>query len=317
MEKTAVIFPGQGSQYLGMGKDFYQTYLQAQQIFKKADQILGYSLSRVIFEGSEEELRKTVNTQPAILTTSLAIWSVFQELNITPDYMAGHSLGEYSALTAAGSMSIENALELVKKRSQFMEDAVPNGEGTMAAVMGMESELLESFCKKVTEEGDSVELANLNTPSQLVVSGTRGGVEKLMKVAKENGARRVIPLPVSGPFHSRLMQPAKEDLKPYVNSANILEPSIPVVMNVNARPETSPLRIRTNLIDQVISPVQWTASVEQMIDEGVSTFIEIGPGNVLSGLVKKINKSVKTYSIQDIVSFEKFKEDYLYKKVNE
>lgn len=310
MSKIAVIFPGQGSQYVGMGLDFYEEYSSAKQLYDQADEVLGDSLAKTIFQGPEESLRLTTNTQPAILVNSIAIWNVIkEETNIKPQYVAGHSLGEYSALVAAGSISYADAVQLVRFRGKFMEEAVPNGEGTMAAVMGMERSDLERICSEVTEQGNSVDLANINAPNQIVISGSKRGVELASNEAKDSGARRVIPLQVSGPFHSRLMQPAKEKLEPLVFETGLYEAKVPVVMNVTAQPVTSPEVMRENLINQVVSPVLWTDTIEWMINQGIDTFIEVGPGNVLAGLVKKIDKSAKTYSIQDIKSYEKFKEE--------
>ena len=314
MGKIAVIFPGQGSQYIGMGLDFYQNYQVAKHIFTTADNILNDSLTKVIFTGPDDELKLTVNTQPAILLTSLAIWEVVrEELGLKVDYLAGHSLGEYSALAAAGSISIAEALQLVRKRGRYMEEAVPAGEGTMAAIMGMEQDELTKLCAEVTAEGYSVELANINTPNQIVISGTKNGVEIAGERAKEQGARRVIPLSVSGPFHSRLMQPAKEQLAQAVENAAIQDARIPVVTNVTALPETSAEEIKNNLIKQVVSPVQWTNSVEWLVEAGVDTFIEVGPGKVLSGLVKKIAKDVQVFAIEDLASYSTFKEQFINK----
>jgi len=311
LSKTAIIFPGQGSQYVGMGLEFSRQFAKAEQLFQQADQLFGYSLSQVIFEGPEEKLRLTENTQPAILLVSIAIWEVVQEeMGISADYMAGHSLGEYSALSAAGSISFADALNLVRNRGQFMEEAVPNGTGTMAAIMGMEQKALEAICQEMTNQGHSVQLANLNTPSQIVISGTSKGVELAGEAAKEQGARRVIPLSVSGPFHSRLMQPAKDKLESLVYKTEVKEAKVPVVMNVNAKPETNPQTIKQNLVEQVVSPVLWTDTIQMMIDNGVDRFIEIGPGKVLSGLVKKINRRVHTFAIEDLASYEAFKEQF-------
>lgn len=307
--KIAVIFPGQGSQYVGMGQDFYQSYSEAKGYFDLADSIFASSLAKIIFDGPEDKLKLTTNTQPAILLTSLAIWEVIKcEINIQPDFMAGHSLGEYSALTAAGSIKIEDALLLVRKRGQFMEEAVPNGEGTMAAVMGMNREELEKLCNEISNNGHSVELANINTSNQIVISGSTKGVEQVSELAKDRGARRVIPLSVSGPFHSRLMNPAKKQLEQAVNKATLNDALIPVVTNVTARPVTLASEIKNNLIEQVVSPVLWNHSIEWLIEAGVDTFIEVGPGKVLAGLVKKINKNVQTFSIEDLNSYKAFKE---------
>ncbi|TCS79224.1 ACP S-malonyltransferase [Tepidibacillus fermentans] len=308
--KTAILFPGQGSQFVGMGYQFYQEFEEAREIYKQADDILDFPLSKLCFEGPEEQLRITMYTQPAIYVTSLAIWSVVKKLGILPDFMAGHSLGEYTALTAAESIPYEEALRLVEKRGLFMEEAVPHGEGTMAAVMGIDRKGLEKVCRQVTEEGNVVELANINSPGQIVISGTKLGVELAAQRAKELGARRIIPLSVSGPFHSRLMKPARDRLQPLVTKLQIQEGRTPVVMNVTGRSETEPMRMKSNLIEQVVSPVLWTDSIEWMIAQGVDTFIEVGPSKVLSGLVKKINRTVTTYSIEDLDSFYQFQKEW-------
>jgi len=308
--KVAILFPGQGSQYVGMGQQFNREFQEAREVFEQADKILDYSLSELCFNGPEDQLKITMYTQPAIYISSLAVWEVVKKLGVSVDYMAGHSLGEYTALTAAESLSYTKALQLVQKRGLYMEEAVPHGEGTMAAIMGMERQPLEMICHELTESGHIVELANLNTPNQIVISGTITGVEKASDLAKRNGARRVIPLSVSGPFHSRLMKPARDRLYPLVNDLQIQEPGISVVMNVTARGESEPLRIKSNLIEQVVSPVLWTDSIEWMVKQGVDTFIEIGPSKVLSGLVKKINRNVTTYSIEDLDTFDQFRKEW-------
>ncbi len=309
MKKTAIIFPGQGSQYVGMGREFFDQYSKAKKLFIEADSILEYPLSDLIFGGPEEKLKVTVHTQPAILITSIVIWEIMKDaFDLEPAYMAGHSLGEYSALSAAGSLSFTDAVKLVRDRGKFMEEAVPNGEGTMAAIMGMERKELEDICDKVTAEGHSVQLANMNTGNQIVISGSVKGVGLAGEMAKNNGARRYIPLSVSGPFHSRLMQPAKDKLEAIIYETEIKKAAIPVVMNVTGKKEVEPEQIRQNLIKQVVSPVLWIDSIQFMIENGVDIFIEVGPGNVLSGLVKKIDHKAQTFSIENIDTFQAFKE---------
>ncbi|MBS4207658.1 ACP S-malonyltransferase [Bacillus sp. FJAT-50079] len=299
MGKIAFVFPGQGSQTVGMGQAIAEADQRAKHIFEEADQRLDESLSSLIFNGPIEELTKTTNAQPALLTTSIALLQRLQEAGIQPDYTAGHSLGEYSALVASGVMEFSDAVYAVRKRGEFMEEAVPNGKGTMAAIMGFDREKLQQITGEVTQAGDSVQMANINCPGQIVISGTVAGVEKAGAVAKVQGAKRVIPLQVSGPFHSELMKPAAEKFAQILAEINISDAKVPVVANVTAHPLTDGSQFAEKLIEQLYSPVLWEDSVEAMIANGVDTFVEIGPGKVLSGLIKKINRSVTTISVQD------------------
>jgi [acyl-carrier-protein] S-malonyltransferase len=306
MSKIAFVFPGQGSQFVGMGRDFYEQEPAAKAIFDAADQALGFSLSSLCFAGPEDQLRLTENTQPAILTTSIAILRVLQEkLSLTPDFTAGHSLGEYSALVAAEALSFEDAVRIVRARGQYMEQAVPAGKGAMSAIMGMDREVLAGICEEVTGKGYPVQLANMNCPGQIVISGSAEGVQQAGELAKGQGARRVIPLNVSGPFHSMLMEPAAVKLADTLKQYELKDASVNVVANVSARPVRSKEDIQQSLIEQVSAPVLWEDSVAYMLEQGVDTFVEIGPGNVLSGLIKKVNRKVKTVSIQDLASLEK------------
>ncbi len=304
MGKIAFIFPGQGSQTVGMGKALVEAYKPSEQYFSLADQKLGFSLSNLIFEGPQNELTLTTNAQPALLTTSIAILEHFKQSGITPDFVAGHSLGEYTALVAAGAFSFEEGVYAVRKRGEFMENAVPNGEGTMAAVLGLDREKLAGVTNEVTESGHLVQLANINCPGQIVISGTAKGVELAGVKAKEAGAKRVLPLEVSGPFHSELMKPAAQKLNEVLDGMAIQSVEIPVIANVTATEMTEATDIKEKLIQQLYSPVQWEQTVQHLIDLGVDTFIEIGPGKVLSGLVKKVSRSVKTYAVSDVETSE-------------
>jgi len=295
--KIAFVFPGQGAQAVGMGKDAYESSAAAKAIYDKADEALGYSISKLSFEGPEEELRQTANTQPALLATSVALLEVYKEQGLKPDYVAGHSLGEYSALVAAGVLEFADAVKLVRARGQFMEQAVPGGQGAMAAVLGAERAALQALCSEITAAGTVVELANVNCPGQIVVSGSAAGVAAVVERGKEAGAKRVIPLEVSGPFHSSLMQPAADKLAEALAQAEFRGASVPVVANVHARPVTSGAELRELLVKQVVSPVQWEDTIAYLIGEGVDTFVEIGSGTVLAGLIKKIDKSVRIVSV--------------------
>jgi [acyl-carrier-protein] S-malonyltransferase len=305
MGKVAWVFPGQGAQYVGMGREVADMYEEARTVFAQADEALGFSLSRLCMEGDEAELRRTENTQPAILTTSIALLRTLQKHAIPVDYVAGHSLGEFSALVAAESLSFETAVKLVRIRGRLMEEAVPAGKGTMAAVLGMEETALAQICEAVTATGNPVDMANLNCPGQIVVSGTREGVEEACRRAKAAGARRAMMLEVSGPFHSRLMQPAAEKFRPCLAEAEIADAQVPVVANVTARPVQDAAAIRELLYRQVASPVRWEESVRWLLAQGVRTFVEIGPGSVLSGLIRKVDRSAQTLQVEKPADLEK------------
>ncbi|WP_144533362.1 ACP S-malonyltransferase [Bacillus pumilus] len=304
MTKIAFLFPGQGSQKIGMGKDLFDQEAVSKAVFEEADKTLGFDLSSMIFEGDAEELTLTFNAQPALLTTSIAILKKFEESGIKADYAAGHSLGEYTALVAAGALSFQDAVYAVRKRGELMNEAVPAGEGAMAAILGLDQTALLEVTKEVTESGHLVELANLNCPGQIVISGTAKGVEIASEKAKEKGAKRAIALEVSGPFHSALMKPAAEKFTDVLSKLDITDAKTPVISNVTADIVTSRDAIETKLIEQLYSPVRFEESVERLIDLGVTTFIEIGPGKVLSGLVKKVNRRLTTISVSDQETIE-------------
>ncbi|WP_223633290.1 ACP S-malonyltransferase [Planococcus sp. 4-30] len=306
--KIAFIYPGQGSQTVGMGESFLADDT-SRNFFESADQALDLKLSKLMLEGPQEELTLTYHAQPALLTVSSMITERLIRAGIRPDYTAGHSLGEYSALVTSNVMEFPMAVNIVHKRGLFMNTAFPAGEGTMAAILGMESDELEKVTNEVTNTTGVVQLANLNCPGQIVISGTKAGVEQACLVAKERGAKRAIPLDVSGPFHSELMRSASQDLAKELSNSFLLDAKVPVVSNVTAKAETNATQIQDLLVRQLYSPVLWEQSVREMIDLGVTVFIEIGPGKVLSGLVKKIDRSVKTLPVYDLESFEKAVEE--------
>lgn len=302
MSKIAFVFPGQGAQTVGMGKDVYDALLESRAVFEKGDEVLGFPLSKLVFEGPDSELKQTVNTQPALVTASTAYLEALRGSGITPDYVAGHSLGEYSALVAAGVLAYEDAVRLVRLRGQFMEEAVPGGQGAMAAVLGADRAALAELCRSISAAGHSVELANINCPGQIVVSGTAAGVAEASERVKEAGGKRAIPLEVSGPFHSSLMKEAAERLAAELQKTHFNVPAVPVIANVTAAPVTDPEAIRSLLVEQVYSPVLWQDSVERLIAEGVDTFVEIGSGSVLSGLIRKIDRNVKVVTVNSLES---------------
>ena len=298
MGKIAFVFPGQASQYPGMGKELADNHPVAKAVFDEADKALGFSISRMCFTGSEEDLKLTANTQPAILTVSVAAHRTLMEKGITPDFVAGHSLGEYSALVASGSLKFSDAVQLVRKRGTYMQEAVPAGEGAMAAIMGLSPAVVVDACKRAAE-GKVCSPANLNSPEQTVISGHADAVKRAVEIASQLGAKRAVVLPVSAPFHCAMMMPAQEKLEKDLRQIEFAALRFPLVTNVDADTETSGDEARDALIRQVTNPVRWEESVRELIDEGVNTFIEVGPGRVLSGLLRQIERSVRTLNVED------------------
>ncbi len=299
----AFVFPGQGSQSVGMGKDFYENSKFGKDLFGRANEVLGFDLKKLCLEGPEEELKKTDITQPAVFTVSAIAFEILKENDLTPTLLAGHSLGEYSALYAAGAISFEDCVKTVNLRGKFMQEAVPLGVGTMAAILGLKRDVIEDICRKASSKG-AVEAANINSPGQIVISGKINGVKEASSLAKEAGAKMIIELKVSAPFHSSLMKKAAEELKKVLDNITIKDASIPVVSNVTAKPVTKASEIKDLLVKQMTSPVLWEDSVKNMISTGIATFIEVGPGKVLSGLIKKIDKSIKTAKAEDLSSIK-------------
>ncbi|RKD22710.1 [acyl-carrier-protein] S-malonyltransferase [Ammoniphilus oxalaticus] len=304
MSKIAFLFPGQGSQAVGMGKDIAEQNPKAKAIFEKANEALGYDLQKLCFFGPEEELKVTYHTQPALVTTSIALLEAGKGKLPKPDFVAGHSLGEYSALVAAGVLSFEDAVYAVRQRGELMNDAVPVGQGSMAAVLGADTELIRETCEKVQKEGLSAQIANINCPGQIVISGVKEGVERVSILLKENGVKRVLPLAVSGPFHSQLMVPASERLQTVLDPITFSDALVPVVTNIDGEPKSNAKELEKALISQVYSSVQWERSIQFMIGQGVETFIEFGSGTVLTGLMRKIDRTRKTMNIFDAESLQ-------------
>lgn len=297
MPKTAFLFPGQGSQYPGMGQELAKTFPAARAVFEAADRALGFELSKLCFEGPAEQLQLTANTQPAILTVSVAAAEVLKERGIEPDYVAGHSLGEYSALVAAGALSLEDAVRLVRKRGEYMQEAVPVGVGAMAAILGLKSSLQE-ICREAAQ-GEVASPANLNSPSQVVIAGNKAAVERAMELAKQHGAMRAIALKVSAPFHCALMKPAADRLAADLDSVEFVYPTAPLVSNADAQAVTEPEALRDGLKRQVTAPVRWEESMRLLSSEGVEVFVEVGPGKILSGLLRQINRQAESLRVED------------------
>jgi len=290
--KVAYVFPGQGAQWVGMAKELYSSSPQAKAILDEADQVLGFPLTQLCFEGPEETLRQTINAQPAIFTVSLAYLRDTPQLQEVPSYVAGHSLGEYTALVAAQVLNFADALYLARERGRLMQEAGERESGGMAAVLGLEEDQVKEICND-----SGVQIANINCPGQIVVTGPSKSLEQAIRLAEAKGARRVVPLQVSGAFHSPLMKPAAEGLSQVVAELDFHDPVIPIVANTTARPITTAEGVKEELLNQLCNCVQWHRSIEYMIDDGVSNFIEIGPGQVLTGLIKRINKEVQTQNI--------------------
>lgn len=301
--KTAFIFPGQGSQLVGMGKELAETHPVARQVFEEADRVLGIRLSSLCFEGPDEELRLTVNTQPAILTSSVAVLRALESRGARADYVAGHSLGEYTALVAAGSLKFSDALGAVRKRGLYMQEAVPPGEGAMAALIGIDIATIRSICAEASSRGVCAP-ANINSPNQTVIAGHRPAVESAVELAKAKGAKRAVMLPVSAPFHCELMKPAAGRLEAVFEAIGFSDLSVPLVTNVDAKLITCGEGARDALLRQVASPVRWSESIRLLLDEGVTRFIEVGPGKVLSGLVRQNDRQCQVLNVEDVQTLE-------------
>ena len=301
---VVLLFPGQGSQKPGMGADLAESISAARAIFEEADDALGFRLSKLCFEGPEEDLRLTENTQPAILTCSIAALAAVREKGIEPDFVAGHSLGEYSALVAAGAISFRDAVQLVRKRGRFMQEAVPAGVGAMAAILGMEPEKVADVCARAAE-GEVVSAANFNSPGQIVIAGHAGAVQRAVDLAAAAGAKKAVLLPVSAPFHCALMEPARDRLAPELDGIAFNDLKMPLVNNVSAAVVNSGAEAREGLKRQASSPVLWEQSIQRLAAEGVDFFLEIGPGRVLTGLLRSIDRALEGSAVGDLAGLEK------------
>ncbi len=305
--KVAYVFPGQGSQWIGMGRDLYDQFASAKVVFDQADQALGLAISRLCFEGPEDELRQTVNTQPAVVTVSLACLKALEEANTVdglppPAYVAGHSLGEYSALAAAGVLDLADAIYLARERGRLMHEAGLKNPGSMVAVIGLSQPLLADICQQT-----DTRIANINCPGQLVISGEKEKLDKAAELATAKGAYRVVPLAVSGAFHTPLMQPAVEGMAGVIAKLSFNDPAIPIIGNTTAQPLTSAEAVKEELLNQLCNRIDWQSSIQYMLSKGVATFIEIGPGKVLSGLIKRIDKKAQTLNLGDAEAVKNIK----------
>jgi [acyl-carrier-protein] S-malonyltransferase len=303
MAQLAFLFPGQASQYPGMGRDLAENFAEARQVFEEADAALGTPISKICFEGTEEELKLTENTQPAILTVSVAAQRVLEAKGVTPDCVAGHSLGEYSALVAAGGMDFADAVKLARKRGRYMQEAVPAGQGAMAAILGLAPAEVMEITKKAAQ-GDIISATNLNSPEQTVISGTAAAVRRAVEIASQEGAKRAVILAVSAPFHCQLMMPAQQRLEEDLRATKFHKLRFPLYTNVDAEAITDGDEARDALIRQVCMPVRWLDSVHEMIESGVHMFVEVGPGKVLSGLLRQIDRAVRSAAVEDAASLQ-------------
>ena len=302
--KTAFIFPGQGAQTVGMGKDFYDNFDAAKKLFNEADDALGYSIKKICFDGTADDLKLTANTQPAILIVSVIVNEILKSEGVEAQIAGGHSLGEYSALVAAGSLKFSDAVVLVHKRGQFMQEAVPVGEGAMAAILGLDDDTIIKICAAATEFGE-VQAVNFNCPGQTVIAGKTAGVEAAVEKLKFAGAKKAVVLPVSAPFHSTLMAPAAKKLAVELDKIKINDAAFPVAANVNGELETSAATIKNNLVAQADNPVKWIACVEAMKNFGAETFIECGPGKTLCGFNRRIDKKIRSLNVENLDSLKK------------
>jgi [acyl-carrier-protein] S-malonyltransferase len=303
MSKLAFLFPGQASQYPGMGKDLAANFAESRAVFDEADAALGFPISQLCFEGSEDALKLTENTQPAILTVSVAAYRALAARGIQPDFAAGHSLGEYSALVAAGALEFSEAVKLVRQRGRYMQEAVPTGEGAMAAILGLSPADVAEVCKKAAG-GEVVSPANLNSPEQTVIAGNAAAVKRSVEIASQSGAKRAVILAVSAPFHCTLLAPAQKRLEPDLRAVKFSALHFPVITNVDAEAINSGDEARESLVRQVTMPVRWLESVREMIEQGVNIFVEVGPGKVLSGLLRQIDRSVRCFNVEDAASLQ-------------